>query len=142
MDRGNCSQTRRQQFLNLGISLQIQLIDYDEDNNSVMRTVFGHPDGEIWNVTCCPFDAELFATCFNEGTSDTVNAAFSNLVSLVFIVEGTKLTSKGAVWRFPSGSPSPTKRAASEDPQNPVTIPRLEKVVDLKDDETGSDTVG
>ncbi|OQV18668.1 Protein TSSC1 [Hypsibius exemplaris] len=98
---------------------QIQLIDFDEESNAISRTVYAHPSGEVWNLSSCPFDARLFATCFNE-------------------VENSKVISKASLWQFPdktAGAP------AGDDSHNPATVPPLGKIVDFKDDDP-TDTVG
>ncbi|XP_055352650.1 EARP and GARP complex-interacting protein 1-like [Paramacrobiotus metropolitanus] len=97
---------------------QVQLIDFDEDTNAVTRTVYGHPSGEIWHLSCCPYDADLFAACYNE-------------------VDGQKINSRAALWRFPATRSSPSRSTASSGDDAQGAITRLDKVLDLKDKEGG-----
>ncbi|GAU99044.1 hypothetical protein RvY_10099 [Ramazzottius varieornatus] len=101
---------------------QVQLIDFDEDTNVIFRTVYLHSSGEIWNLSSCPFDAQLLATCYNEVSEDK-----------------SKLSSRASLWRLPESSS--TERPPSDEPQNPVTIPKLEKLLDFREADN-TDVVG
>lgn len=44
---------------------QVHLLQFDEDNNSLNKTVFRHRDGEIWQLTSSPGDSQIFASTYS-----------------------------------------------------------------------------
>ena len=124
------------------VSCRSNLIDFDEESNTISRTVYAHPSGEVWHLASCPYDSGLFATCFNEGTLISASACFLHIADffIAFPVENSKVISRAALWRFPDSNNRPH---SSDDHQSqPVAVPQLEKILDFRDDDPTSDTVG
>ncbi|GFS47615.1 EARP-interacting protein homolog [Nephila pilipes] len=49
---------------------QIHQLEYDEESNSILKTVFLHSSGEIWHISTSPKDPSLLSTCYNQITVD------------------------------------------------------------------------
>ncbi|XP_071502284.1 EARP and GARP complex-interacting protein 1-like [Diadema antillarum] len=62
---------------------QVHVLDFDEDNNTLNKTVFLHKDGEIWNISSSPAEKDVAATCFNK-------------------IVDNKLQGQAAIWRLPA----------------------------------------
>lgn len=85
---------------------QIHQLEYDEENNSVIKTVYLHNAGEIWHLNSSPADLCLLSTCYNQITSDG------------------KCEMRGAIWRLPDKGNYGTDDSSS-------SFPALELVADL-----------
>lgn len=86
---------------------QIHQLDYDEENNSVVKTVYLHGAGEIWHLSTSPSDSDLLSTCYNQITSDG------------------KCEMRGAIWRLPAN------KLGSGADDSSSSFPALELVTDL-----------
>lgn len=86
---------------------QIHQLEYDEDSNSLVKTVYLHGSGEIWHIGTSPNDANLLSTCYNQITQDG------------------KCEMHGALWKLPPSS----KTYTSDDSSS--SYPALEHVADL-----------
>ncbi|XP_036818751.1 EARP-interacting protein homolog isoform X3 [Oncorhynchus mykiss] len=83
---------------------QIHIIDFDDENNIISKSVLLHQAGEIWHISASPADKAVLSTCYNK-TSES------------------RVVTCGAVWRMPpeweSGShESPDDPHNSHNPQN------------------------
>ncbi|CAB1330730.1 unnamed protein product [Coregonus sp. 'balchen'] len=83
---------------------QIHIIDFDDENNIISKSVLQHQAGEIWHISASPADKAVLTTCYNK-TSES------------------RVVTCGAVWRMPpeweSGShESPDDPHNSHNPQN------------------------
>jgi hypothetical protein len=60
----------RAQFLvgtqTLKFENQVCLLDLDEDRNQISKRSFAHKEGEVWQLSSCPFDARHVATCYSQ----------------------------------------------------------------------------
>ncbi|KAI9472387.1 MAG: WD40-repeat-containing domain protein [Benjaminiella poitrasii] len=45
------------------------LLEYDDDNGAIKPTMYSHPE-EVWNITSCPRDEDLFFTCHSPVSSN------------------------------------------------------------------------
>lgn len=88
---------------------QIHQLEYDEENNTVNKTVFLHSIGEVWHIGTSPVDTKLISTCYNKITSDG------------------KCEMCGTIWKLPSD----LKTDVSSDDTS-STLPSLEHVTDLE----------
>ncbi|PRD19901.1 UNVERIFIED_CONTAM: tssc1 [Trichonephila clavipes] len=86
---------------------QIHQLEYDEESNSILKTVFLHSTGEIWHISTSPKDPALLSTCYNQITPDG------------------KCEMHGALWKLPANS----KTCSSDD--SCLTYPALKHVTDF-----------
>ena len=54
----------------LKIPNQIHEIELDEDTRTLSKRVYGHPAGEIWDISSSPHDATLFGTRYSSLRED------------------------------------------------------------------------
>lgn len=78
------------------MSPKVHQIDYDEESNSISKSVYLHKEGEIWSLSSSTFSHELIATVYNK-------------------VAIGKARHQAAVWKLP----------ASGGPQTPIEEPSL-----------------
>lgn len=43
---------------------QVHLLEYDEETGILDKTVYTHPQGEIWHLSAAPFDKDLVCSCY------------------------------------------------------------------------------
>lgn len=48
---------------------QIHIIDFDDENNIINKTVLLHQAGEIWHIGASPADKAVLTTCYNKSES-------------------------------------------------------------------------
>uniref|UniRef100_A0A2R5LBL5 Putative wd repeat protein n=1 Tax=Ornithodoros turicata TaxID=34597 RepID=A0A2R5LBL5_9ACAR len=89
---------------------QIHFLAYDEETNSLSKSVFLHGAGEVWHLSCSPTDKTLFASCYNEVTQDG------------------KCEMRGAIWKLPDTLP--TDHVTPPDDSS-TSLPNLEKLTKL-----------
>jgi WD40 repeat protein len=41
---------------------QVHLLEVDEESRTMVKTIFNHPAGEVWDLAACPADPDLFLT--------------------------------------------------------------------------------
>ncbi|XP_071807807.1 EARP-interacting protein homolog [Asterias amurensis] len=75
---------------------QVHLLDFDDDNNILNKTVFLHKDGEIWHISSNPANKNILTTCFNK-------------------IVNSKIETQAALWRIPSDSDPSDKDPAIQD---------------------------
>lgn len=69
---------------------QIHIIDFDDENNIINKTVLLHQAGEIWHIGASPADKAVLTTCYNKSESHcfllspTPFAASLGVMSLYF----------------------------------------------------------
>uniref|UniRef100_A0AAY5L5B6 EIPR1-like beta-propeller domain-containing protein n=1 Tax=Esox lucius TaxID=8010 RepID=A0AAY5L5B6_ESOLU len=83
---------------------QIHIIDFDDENNIISKSVLQHEAGEIWHISASPADKAVLTTCYN-------------------ITSESRVVTSSAVWRMPpeweSGShESPDDPHNSHNPQS------------------------
>ncbi len=49
--------------------LQIHIIDFDDENNTINKSVLLHDAGEIWHISGSPADKAVLTTCYNKSES-------------------------------------------------------------------------
>ncbi|XP_036928113.1 EARP-interacting protein homolog isoform X2 [Acanthopagrus latus] len=96
---------------------QIHIIDFDDENNIINKTVLLHQAGEIWHIGTSPADKAVLTTCYNK-TSDS------------------RVVSCAAVWRMPSDWETGSHESPDDSAHNPQS---LELLCHL-DDSTHSNT--
>lgn len=52
------------------LCLQIHVIDFDDENNIINKSVLLHQAGEIWHIGASPADKAVLTTCYNKSESD------------------------------------------------------------------------
>ncbi|XP_015930057.1 EARP-interacting protein homolog [Parasteatoda tepidariorum] len=85
---------------------QIHQLEFEEENNSLVKTVYLHSAGEIWHISTSPSDPNLLSTCYNQITPDG------------------KCEMHGALWKLP-----PISKSYSGDDSS--SYPPLEFVASL-----------
>uniref|UniRef100_A0A8C7SN77 EARP complex and GARP complex interacting protein 1 n=1 Tax=Oncorhynchus mykiss TaxID=8022 RepID=A0A8C7SN77_ONCMY len=94
---------------------QIHIIDFDDENNIISKSVLLHQAGEIWHISASPADKAVLSTCYNKNATQ--------LLSIFVATSESRVVTCGAVWRMPpeweSGShESPDDPHNSHNPQN------------------------
>nr|XP_014003802.1 unnamed protein product [Salmo salar] len=97
---------------------QIHIIDFDDENNIISKSVLQHQAGEIWHISASPADKAVLTTCYNK-TSES------------------RVVTCGAVWRMPpeweSGS-----HECPDDPHNSHNPQNLELLCHLDNSSHGN----
>jgi hypothetical protein len=44
---------------------EVHLIEYDDETNTLAKSVFEHDFGEIWHISASPLNKSAFLTCYN-----------------------------------------------------------------------------
>eukprot|EP00128_Syssomonas_multiformis_P002488 Colp12_sorted_trinity150504_noHs@22635 len=52
---------------------QIHLVTFNDDENRVDCSYYPHPAGEVWDISSCPTDPSIFATCYSKPTETSAN---------------------------------------------------------------------
>uniref|UniRef100_A0AC11E054 EARP complex and GARP complex interacting protein 1 n=1 Tax=Ovis aries TaxID=9940 RepID=A0AC11E054_SHEEP len=47
---------------------QVHVIDFDDENNIINKTVLLHQAGEIWHISASPADRGVLATCYSQAS--------------------------------------------------------------------------
>lgn len=97
---------------------QIHLLAYDEERNSLSKTVYLHTSGEVWHLSCSPTDKTLFSSCYNEVSQDG------------------KCGMHGAIWKLPAVPPV-DELAPPDD--TTASFPHLEKLAKLDTKKYGTE---
>lgn len=66
---------------------QVHFLDFDDENNSINKSIFMHPDGEIWSISTSNKEKNLISTVYNK-------------------VQNSKCDMLAAVWNVGGESPS------------------------------------
>ncbi|XP_065842970.1 EARP-interacting protein homolog isoform X2 [Oscarella lobularis] len=45
---------------------QVHLLEFDDETHYIEKKVFGHPNGEIWQLSCSPKDRDLLSTSHSQ----------------------------------------------------------------------------
>ncbi|CAF0738867.1 unnamed protein product [Didymodactylos carnosus] len=61
---------------------QVHYLEYDEENQSLSKSIYSHRAGEIWKLQAAPTDKNIFATIYNN-------------------VQDTSVVQKCSVWEIP-----------------------------------------
>uniref|UniRef100_UPI00358F764D EARP and GARP complex-interacting protein 1 isoform X2 n=1 Tax=Myxine glutinosa TaxID=7769 RepID=UPI00358F764D len=85
---------------------QVHLIDFDDENNLINKTVFLHHFGEIWHISASPADFNVLSTCYNT------------------CVDG-KLQTRAAVWRIPCDAEAGEADTGEDVGANPLALDLL-----------------
>ncbi|CAM9619831.1 EARP and GARP complex-interacting protein 1 [Lampetra fluviatilis] len=85
---------------------QVHVIDFDDENNVINKTVFYHRSGEVWHISASPGDKNVVATCYNTMVDN-------------------KLQSCASVWRIPRDFDSGSSEPADESGTNPLALELL-----------------
>uniref|UniRef100_A0A8C4Q1V3 EARP complex and GARP complex interacting protein 1 n=1 Tax=Eptatretus burgeri TaxID=7764 RepID=A0A8C4Q1V3_EPTBU len=85
---------------------QVHLIDFDDENNLINKTVFFHHIGEIWHISASPADLNILSTCYNT------------------CVDG-KLQTRAAVWRIPRCAEVGEAETGEDAGANPLALDLL-----------------
>ncbi|XP_071954533.1 EARP and GARP complex-interacting protein 1-like [Antedon mediterranea] len=83
---------------------QVHLLDFDEENNQLNKTVYLHKEGEIWHIASNPANKDILATCYNK----TVDNKTERLTSLWRIPSEDDVLDSGAEDHGDSSSSPPT----------------------------------
>lgn len=65
------------------LTVQVQVIEYDDDSGLVSKQCYDHPAGEIWRLSSAPQTPDLIASVYN--TSRYSCAVESSMVLVLFI---------------------------------------------------------
>lgn len=60
---------------------QIHIIDFDDENNIINKTVLLHQAGEIWHIGASPADKAVLTTCYNKSESHCFLLSLTPLAS-------------------------------------------------------------
>ncbi|KAL4624078.1 protein TSSC1, partial [Arapaima gigas] len=85
---------------------QIHIIDFDDENNIINKSVLLHPAGEIWHMGTSPADKSVLTTCYNT-TSDS------------------RVATLAAVWRMPKEWESGSHESPDDSSNNPQALELL-----------------
>uniref|UniRef100_A0A8C9SWM9 EARP complex and GARP complex interacting protein 1 n=2 Tax=Scleropages formosus TaxID=113540 RepID=A0A8C9SWM9_SCLFO len=85
---------------------QIHIIDFDDENNIINKSVLLHQVGEIWHMSASPADKSVLTTCYNT-TSDS------------------RVATSAAVWRMPKEFESGTHESPDDSSNNPQALELL-----------------
>ena len=59
-------------------------MEYDEDTESIEKTTYPHPEGEIWQIKCSTLDSTLLTTSHSKGKKLRIVTHFSNVATAAF----------------------------------------------------------
>ncbi|KAG5212877.1 hypothetical protein R6Z07F_002019 [Ovis aries] len=79
---------------------QVHVIDFDDENNIINKTVLLHQAGEIWHISASPADRGVLATCYSQAAD-------------------SKVVTCAAVWRMPAEL-EPGSQESPEDAASPA----------------------
>ncbi|XDB53550.1 hypothetical protein AB1E18_007067 [Capra hircus] len=79
---------------------QVHVIDFDDENNIISKTVLLHQAGEIWHISASPADRGVLATCYSQAAD-------------------SKVVTCAAVWRMPAEL-EPGGQESPEDAASPA----------------------
>ncbi|ROL44804.1 Protein TSSC1 [Anabarilius grahami] len=85
---------------------QIHIIDFDDENNMINKSVLLHDAGEIWHISGSPADKAVLTTCYNK-TSES------------------RVLTCAAVWRMPPEWESGSHESPDDSSNNPQTLELL-----------------
>ncbi|KFM72860.1 Protein TSSC1, partial [Stegodyphus mimosarum] len=95
---------------------QIHQLEYDEENNSIVKTVYLHNVGEIWHLSTSASEGSLLSTCYNQ------------------ITQNGKCEMHGAIWKLP-----PVSKTYYNNDDTSSSYPSLELVADLDIRDSGGE---
>uniref|UniRef100_A0A8C1KMI3 EARP complex and GARP complex interacting protein 1 n=1 Tax=Cyprinus carpio TaxID=7962 RepID=A0A8C1KMI3_CYPCA len=96
---------------------QIHIIDFDDENNMINKSVLLHDAGEIWHISGSPADKAVLTTCYSK-------SEFCVCVSCRPASESRVLTC-AAVWRMPPEWESGNHESPDDSSNNPQTLELL-----------------
>ncbi|XP_016335934.1 EARP-interacting protein homolog [Sinocyclocheilus anshuiensis] len=85
---------------------QIHIIDFDDENNMINKSVLLHDAGEIWHISGSPADKAVLTTCYSK-TSES------------------RVLTCAAVWRMPPEWESGSHESPDDSSNNPQTLELL-----------------
>ncbi|XP_051579209.1 EARP-interacting protein homolog [Myxocyprinus asiaticus] len=85
---------------------QIHIIDFDDENNMINKSVLLHDAGEIWHISASPADKGVLSTCYNK-TSES------------------RVLTCATVWRMPPEWESGSHESPDDSSNNPQTLELL-----------------
>uniref|UniRef100_A0A9J8D9R8 EARP complex and GARP complex interacting protein 1 n=1 Tax=Cyprinus carpio carpio TaxID=630221 RepID=A0A9J8D9R8_CYPCA len=85
---------------------QIHIIDFDDENNMINKSVLLHDAGEIWHISGSPADKAVLTTCYSK-TSES------------------RVLTCAAVWRMPPEWESGNHESPDDSSNNPQTLELL-----------------
>ncbi|XP_042598806.1 EARP-interacting protein homolog isoform X2 [Cyprinus carpio] len=85
---------------------QIHIIDFDDENNVINKSVLLHDAGEIWHISGSPADKAVLTTCYSK-TSES------------------RVLTCAAVWRMPPEWESGSHESPDDSSNNPQTLELL-----------------
>uniref|UniRef100_A0A8C1NHM7 EARP complex and GARP complex interacting protein 1 n=1 Tax=Cyprinus carpio TaxID=7962 RepID=A0A8C1NHM7_CYPCA len=85
---------------------QIHIIDFDDENNVINKSVLLHDAGEIWHISGSPADKAVLTTCYSK-TSES------------------RVLTCAAVWRMPPEWESGNHESPDDSSNNPQTLELL-----------------
>ncbi|XP_042630428.1 EARP-interacting protein homolog isoform X2 [Cyprinus carpio] len=107
---------------------QIHIIDFDDENNMINKSVLLHDAGEIWHISGSPADKAVLTTCYSKTFLCFV--CMDCIVMLCFFFfccrasYGRVLTC-AAVWRMPPEWESGNHESPDDSSNNPQTLELL-----------------
>uniref|UniRef100_A0A8C1TE35 EARP complex and GARP complex interacting protein 1 n=1 Tax=Cyprinus carpio TaxID=7962 RepID=A0A8C1TE35_CYPCA len=101
---------------------QIHIIDFDDENNVINKSVLLHDAGEIWHISGSPADKAVLTTCYI--ISIFCCSVFCVCVSCRPASESRVLTC-AAVWRMPPEWESGSHESPDDSSNNPQTLELL-----------------
>ncbi|XP_016340793.1 protein TSSC1 [Sinocyclocheilus anshuiensis] len=85
---------------------QIHIIDFDDENNMINKSVLLHDAGEIWHISGSPADKAVLTTCYSKTSENRVLTC-------------------AAVWRMPPEWESGSHESPDDSSNNPQTLELL-----------------
>ncbi|XP_016133768.1 protein TSSC1 [Sinocyclocheilus grahami] len=85
---------------------QIHIIDFDDENNMINKSVLLHDAGEMWHISGSPADKAVLTTCYSK-TSES------------------RVLTCAAVWRMPPEWESGSHESPDDSSNNPQTLELL-----------------
>lgn len=85
---------------------QIHIIDFDDENNIINKSVLLHQAGEIWNISASPADKGVLTTCYNK-------------------ISDSRVQTCAAVWRMPPEWESGSQESPDDSVHSPQALQLL-----------------
>uniref|UniRef100_A0A452FEX9 EARP and GARP complex-interacting protein 1 n=1 Tax=Capra hircus TaxID=9925 RepID=A0A452FEX9_CAPHI len=101
---------------------QVHVIDFDDENNIISKTVLLHQAGEIWHISASPADRGVLATCYSQGEcarGGLTGGGLGQQRAELFRAADSKVVTCAAVWRMPAEL-EPGGQESPEDAASPA----------------------